>query len=116
MRFVKQKLVTLSKQTFNRLSFKSLLSVVKTKKPTRSSVVAKEEVFSNLAYFCQPSHLPVSCVVPELIYQYKCRDFNVTCYGKIKRPFKIIICEYLNILNLTSKMAKLDKNKVTAIR
>lgn len=41
MRFVKQKLVTLSKQTFNRLSFKSLLSVVKTKKPTRSSVVAK---------------------------------------------------------------------------
>ena len=51
-----------------------------------------------------------------LVYQYKCGGCNATYYGKIKRHFKVRICEHLSISHLTEKKVKIDNNKLTAIQ
>ena len=55
-----------------------------------------------------------------LVYQYKCGGCNATSYGKtkrkIKRHFKVQICEHLGISNLTGNKVKIDNNNLMAIQ
>ena len=51
-----------------------------------------------------------------LVYQYKYGGCNATYYGKIKRHFKVRICEHLGISHLTEKKVKVDNNKLTSIQ
>ena len=51
-----------------------------------------------------------------LVYKYKCGGCDATYYGKIKRHFKIRICEHLGISHITGKKVKIDNNKLTTIQ
>ena len=67
------------------------------------------------SFFTFKDKLP-KMLVSGLVYRYKCGGCNAIYYGKMKRHFKLRICEQLGISHLTGKKVKIDNNKLTMIQ